>query len=182
MQRRATLVRFGKVSHAVACPSCQTLGPMKTAELVSLAEFESERLEELVAMWRACFEAGVGVRDPNPISEQQQAFLEKVLPSNTVRMAMLGEQLVGFVAASPNSVAQLHVRIGLQRRGIGTKLLAWAKAQPTGSLWLYTFARNAGARAFYEHHGFVIAERGFEPEWQLEDIKYCWSAAEQNVA
>jgi ribosomal protein S18 acetylase RimI-like enzyme len=50
-----------------------------------------------------------------------------------------------------------------------------AKARSSGSLWLYTFARNAIACRFYEKHGFVVAERGFEPHWRLEDVKYVWT-------
>jgi len=149
---------------------------------LTLAPFEADRLDELVGMWRACFEFGVGVKDPNPIAEQRQAFLDRVLPNNALRMALRGDELVGFVAASPGSVDQLHVRVGCHRQGIGTQLLDWAKAQSTGSLWLYTFDRNRRAQAFYEHHGFVILERGFEPTWQLDDIKYGWSTAGRRSA
>jgi ribosomal protein S18 acetylase RimI-like enzyme len=72
-------------------------------------------------------------------------------------------------------VAQLHVRPGLHGRGIGSELLALAKARSAGSLWLYAFARNVRACRFYEKHGFVVVARGFEPTWQLEDVKYHWS-------
>ena len=39
---------------------------------------------------------------------------------------------------------------------------------------LFTFARNRGARSFYERHGFRIVRRGFEPDWQLDDLEYEW--------
>ncbi len=132
-------------------------------------------------MWRACFESGVGVTDPHPLAEQEQYFLLDIVPSNTVRVAMSGTQLIGFIAASAESVTQLHVRTGFQRRGVGTALLSWAKRQSRGSLWLYTFARNRVARAFYEHHGFVAVAHGFEPVWRLEDVKYHWSAHPRNA-
>ncbi len=45
----------------------------------------------------------------------------------------------------------------------------------------YAFARNAIARAFYEKHGFEIVARGFEPTWQLDDIKYEWAAQHASV-
>ena len=141
---------------------------------MTLVDFDPGRLDELVQMWRASFEAGVGIVDPHPLSEQRQYFLTEVLPRNDVRLALHGDTLVGFVAASAESVAQLHVRVGFQRRGIGARLLGWAKERSGGSLWLDTFARNLGARAFYERNGFVAIAHGFEPMWQLEDVKYRW--------
>ena len=139
-----------------------------------LVEFDAARLDELIAMWRASFEAGVGVKDPYPIEMQTAYFFAQVLPSNVVRMALLEGQLVGFVAASRERLAQLYVRIGYQRRGIGRQMLEWAKAQSGGSLSLFTFARNQGARRFYEREGFSIVARGFEPTWHLEDLTYEW--------
>lgn len=144
---------------------------------VALAAFEPRWLDEIVPMWRASFEAGVGVTDPHPLDEQRRYFVEAVLPRNEVQVALRGGQMVGFVAATKESIAQLYVRVGCQREGIGTALLDWAKAQSSGRLWLYTFARNRGARAFYERSGFVVAARGFEPNWQLEDIRYEWCRA-----
>jgi ribosomal protein S18 acetylase RimI-like enzyme len=143
---------------------------------VHIGEFRREYVEELVRMWRESFEFGVGVVDPHPIREQEQALLTEVVPNNTVRVAFLEGRMVGFIAASTESISQLYVRKGYDRRGIGSLLLQWAKEQSAGSLWLYTFERNAGARAFYEHHGFRIVARGHEPHWDLDDLKYEWHA------
>jgi len=145
-------------------------------EPATLTAYDDARLDELVAMWRESFEAGVGIVDPHPLAEQRAYFLAEVLPRNDVRLAMLDGRLVGFVAASRESVTQLHVRVGFHRQRIGTQMLAWAKEQSSGSLWLYTFARNGIARAFYEHHGFVATVFGFEPVWQLDDVRYEWTA------
>lgn len=147
---------------------------MNDANRAILVEFDHGCLDELIPMWRASFEGGVGITDPHPLEEQRHYFLTQVLPSNVVRLALLDNELVGFIAASTESIAQLHVRVGFQRRGIGTQLLVWAKERSGGSLWLYTFARNAGARAFYERNGFAAIADGFEPVWQLDDVKYRW--------
>ena len=140
----------------------------------TLTDFLPEHADELVPMWRESFEAGVGVKDPHPIAEQRDYLLAKVAPHHTIRLAMADGSILGFVAANRDSIAQLYVRVGCHRRGIGSRLLQWAKAQSGGSLWLHTFARNAGARAFYERHGFRIVARGFEPQWQLDDLRYEW--------
>lgn len=147
-------------------------------EEVAIVPFEAGRLDELVGVWRASFEAGVGITDPHPLAEQRQYFLDSVLPGNDVRVALLEGRIAGFVAASAESVSQLYVRTDLRGRGIGSRLLDGAKARSGGSLWLFTFERNAGARTFYERHGFVVVARGFEPHWQLADLKYAWTRRE----
>lgn len=143
--------------------------------MADVIDFHAAWLDELIEMWRESFEAAVGVRDPHSLNEQKQYFLNEVLTRHAVRLAVLDGKLVGFVAASSDSVAQLYVRVGFQRSGIGSQLLSWAKSQSAGSLWLYTFARNEAARSFYERSGFVAIEHGFEPQWQLEDVKYSWT-------
>ena len=112
----------GRVSRAVraACsvgPASVAMGP---DDPVCLSEYEDRVLDELVALWRASFEAGVGITDPHPLADQRRHFLERVLPANTVRIATHGGQLVGFVAASSESISQLYVRVGFQRHGIGS--------------------------------------------------------------
>lgn len=141
---------------------------------LALCDFRVELLDELVAMWRQSFEDGVGITDPHPLQQQRDYFLSEVLAKHTVKLAFQEGLLVGFAAASPDSVAQLHVRVGHFRQGIGSHLLAWAKSQSGGSLWLYTFARNQRARMFYERRGFRAVAFGFEPTWQLDDVRYEW--------
>jgi ribosomal protein S18 acetylase RimI-like enzyme len=141
-----------------------------------LVDYQAAYLDPLVRLWREAFEFGVGVTDPHPLAEQRDYFLAEVLPGHRVTLALLPSGLAGFVAASAESVAQLHVRVGLHRQGIGSRLLDLAKARSAGNLWLYAFARNVRACRFYEKHGFVAVERGFEPTWQLDDVKYHWSA------
>ena len=129
----------------------------------------------LVELWRASFEHGVGITDPHPIEEQLSFFEAKVLPENTVRLALSGPTLVAFLASTPESVAHLYVAVPFVGRGIGSQLLSLAKSESSGSLWLYTFARNARACAFYERHDFKDVGHGYENMWNLEDVKYVWS-------
>jgi GNAT superfamily N-acetyltransferase len=142
----------------------------------TFAAYEPPFLEPLVALWREAFEFGVGVVDPHPIAEQREHFLSTVLPAHAVTLALVEGRLAGFVAASAERVAQLHVRVGLHGRGIGSALLDGAKARSGGSLRPHTFARNVRACRFYETHGFVAVERGFEPVWKLDDVLYRWQA------
>ena len=96
-------------------------------------------------MWRESFEFGVGVVDPHPIDDQRDYFVNSVVPNNVVRMALLNDKPVGFIAATKESITPLYLRVGHHHCGVGTQLLEWAKAQSVGKLWLYAIARNAPA-------------------------------------
>lgn len=125
-------------------------------------------------MWRASFEHGAGVTDPHPLAEQIAYFDQTVLPTHRVRVAKLDARIVGFLASNKESVSQLYVRVANIGQGIASKLIRLAQRDSSGSLWLYTFTRNARACGFYEHHGFIAVARGYEPNWRLEDVKYQW--------
>jgi GNAT superfamily N-acetyltransferase len=143
--------------------------------MIQVEEFSPHEVEPLVRMWRESFEYGVGITDTNPLEAQISYFQNEIAPTNHVRLAKLGGQMVGVVASNPESVNLLYVRVGFHRQGIGKQLLQLAKAESCGSLWLYTFARNKVACTFYESQGFVVVQRGFEPFWQLKDVKFNWS-------
>jgi ribosomal protein S18 acetylase RimI-like enzyme len=142
-----------------------------------IEDFSPGDRNPLVQMWRQSFEAAVGIVDPHPIEEQIDYFDRNVLAKNRVRAVKDAGLIVGFMASTRESVSQLYVRVGHQRRGIGRQLLGLAKDESDGTLWLYTFARNTNACAFYDSQGFKVVQRGFEPAWQLEDVKYAWSNA-----
>jgi GNAT superfamily N-acetyltransferase len=146
--------------------------------MIQVEEFTQHEVEPLVRMWRKSFEYGVGITDTNPIEAQIDYFWKEIAHTNRVRLAKTQGQIVGVVASNSESVNLLYVRVGFHRRGIGKQLLQLAKAESCGSLWLYTFARNKVACTFYESQGFVVVQRGFEPFWQLEDVKFNWSRGE----
>jgi len=145
-----------------------------TSGLVRITGLAPGETEELVRLWRASFEHGVGVVDPHPLAEQIAYFENTVRPACHVHVARRGGEMVGFMACRHDTVSQLHVRVAHLGQGIGTLLLERAKQDSAGSLWLYTFACNRRARRFYESRGFVAVAFGFEPTWRLDDVRYEW--------
>jgi ribosomal protein S18 acetylase RimI-like enzyme len=141
---------------------------------VQVSAYEPTDAAELVAMWRASFEHGVGIKDPNPIEDQLAFFLNEVVPQNIVHVVKHEGAIVAFMASVPESVSHLYVRVQNIGQGLGTRLLNLAKSGSAGSLWLYTFAQNVHARRFYERHGFSEVERESENMYKLEAIKYKW--------
>jgi GNAT superfamily N-acetyltransferase len=147
--------------------------------LVTIAPYRADIAAELVPLWRASFERGVGAPVPHSLADHRRFFTDHVLTETTVHVALRDRELVGFVSTTPEAVMQLYVHVDHLAQGIGTRLLDLAKTRSDGTLWLYTFASNLRAQRFYEHHGFAIVERGFEPEMQLDDIRYEWARGVQ---
>jgi GNAT superfamily N-acetyltransferase len=149
-------------------------GKSVTSLPVRISDYEPHQSRVVVELWRASFEHGVGIKDHHPIDEQHAHFVEQVVPVNRVRVALDGPAVVAFMASTPESISQLYVRVAHIGQGIGSVLVELAKSESVGSLWLYTFARNAIARRFYERHGFVETGRESGNMWKLEAIRYCW--------
>jgi ribosomal protein S18 acetylase RimI-like enzyme len=141
---------------------------------LEITPYRREYRDRLVDMWRDSFALGVGAPVPNSVEDHRQFFDEHMLTQTSVQLALRDGELVGFGAFTPDSVMQLYVHVDHLGQGIGTRLIELAKAHSGGKLWLYTFATNTNARRFYEHHGFAIVERGFEPVMQLGDLRYEW--------
>jgi GNAT superfamily N-acetyltransferase len=84
--------------------------------------------------------------------------------------------VVGFVAFSETMLDHIYIRPDMQGRGVGLRLLNTAKANRPRGLELWVFQKNAGARRFYERHGFRLVEltdgtRNMELE---PDARYEW--------
>ena len=70
----------------------------------------------------------------------------------------------------------LYLAAGHTCRGAGSQLVRLAKERRPGGLQLWTFQVNAGARRFYEGHGFVASEftGGAGNEEYTPDVRYLW--------
>lgn len=85
------------------------------------------------------------------------------------------DRIAGFLARDGGQVQALYVSGAARGAGHGSALLAAAQAE-AGALSLWTFAANRPAQAFYERHGFRVAERtdGQGNDEGLPDIRYVW--------
>ena len=99
-----------------------------------------------------------------------------LLPAGDVWVAEEAGVVIGYLAMAGEMVAQLYVRPGHWRRGIGATLMRHAKALRPGGLRLWCFQVNARARAFYAAQDFVAVEftDGRGNEEQEPDILFAW--------
>ena len=115
------------------------------------------------------------VHTPN---EDLEFFRSHVLVNAEVTLAEVSGRPVGFIAQVPGWIEHLYVAPDHWRAGIGSQLLRLAMARQD-QLDLWTFQRNAMARAFYERHGFTAQEEtdGRGNEEREPDIRYRWVSA-----
>jgi GNAT superfamily N-acetyltransferase len=66
--------------------------------------------------------------------------------------------VVGYAAVAGEWLEHLYLLPGVLRRGIGSALLARARAHRPQGLSLHVFRKNTGARAFYARHGFTVVD------------------------
>jgi GNAT superfamily N-acetyltransferase len=88
---------------------------------------------------------------------------DSVLVACSVLLAECAGEVVGIAAREREWLRHLYVRPGWTGRGIGQMLIARMLGEMTAEIppmRLYAFARNAGARRFYERNGFVVIASG----------------------
>jgi GNAT superfamily N-acetyltransferase len=116
------------------------------------------------------------VRWAHPSEDVRRWIRAVLLPTHEVWVAEEDGAVIAYMALHDDWIAQLYVRPGLWRRGIGTALLRHAQELHPDGLQLWCFQVNARARAFYESHDFTAVKftDGAGNEEQEPDILYAW--------
>lgn len=128
---------------------------------------------DVAALIRICLAARTSAEIPNlHTDEENRGFFGGLVARRTVMVAEVAGAPVGFAVIHDGWLDHLWILPSHHRRGIGRKLLAWARAAVPGDLRLYVFAHNVRAIAFYEAHGAVriAATDGEGNEEKLPDL------------
>jgi GNAT superfamily N-acetyltransferase len=114
----------------------------------------------------------------HPDEELRAWVAGSLVPSGGVTVAERHGQVVAAMATEQSGafswVTQMAVDPALVGQGIGSLLLAQAIRTLALPIRLYTFQANAGARRFYERHGFqpIQFTDGRGNEEQCPDVLY----------
>ena len=108
--------------------------------------------------------------------EEDRAFFSGQLEQGRGLVAEQAQAIVAFAIHDPQRLRHLYVHPAWQGRGLGAALLSAVKAALPAGFDLWTFAPNAGARRFYERHGFLCVEEtdGSSNEERVPDVRYLW--------
>ena len=99
----------------------------------------------------------------------------EVLPNNRACVAEADGEIAGYIVFTDDWIHQLYVHPDRHGRGFGAALLAHVLAEGTPKR-LWTFQKNARARAFYEARGFrsIRFTEGEDNEEKTPDVLYLW--------
>lgn len=134
---------------------------------------------EIARLWLRARRASIPAIPPPVHSDDEVTgwFRDVVLLQREVWLACRDDdrQILGLMVLDCEWVDQLYVEPDHLGRGIGSQLLDVAKARRPDGLQLWTFQSNAGARRFYERHGFSeVGRTDGDNEEGAPDIRYAW--------
>jgi len=109
-------------------------------------------------------------------AEEDRVFVRGLIAGKEVWLAERDGRMIGLACWYDGWLEQLYVDPAHHNGGAGTALLARVMKEHTEGFQLWTFQANAGARRFYERHGFVAAEftDGANNEENTPDVRYVW--------
>jgi GNAT superfamily N-acetyltransferase len=150
-----------------------------TVNDVTIRPYVHEDMIPAVGLWyRAWHESHAGERHVFPIEAWRERWVQWVVPSNAIHVAVADAGVVGYVAVVPAAPWNGHVVVTpeYRRRGIGTRLLDAAKGASPQGLVFDVFEADATARTFYARCGFAAGEAVVHPRTGAPMIRYTCAA------
>ena len=116
----------------------------------------------------------------SPRTEEEVRWWFGGLPERTAGRVLVGERdrvVLGFAEVLPGELNHLYVTPAAQGSGVGSALFEAATELERGGFELWTFQRNAPARAFYAARGCVelYETDGSDNEEREPDIRLRWA-------
>ncbi len=110
--------------------------------------------------------------------EEDRAFCLDLIAAGQVRLLRGANGIAGFLAREGDDIPALYVGAPWRGQGFGGRLLDDAKALSRGTLSVWTFQANEGARRFYQRAGFheIELSDGSRNDEGLPDVRLTWHA------
>ena len=145
---------------------------------LAIRPYQPVDLSDVVEMWHTSKRRAfpyVQVQQSYTIHDDTLHFQEVISKECRVWLAEGDHQILGLMALNDDLIDQLFVKVGGQRRGIGSLLVRKAMELSPNGLRAFTFQKNSAARSFFEKHGFEVVRSGVSPAPENEpDLEYAW--------
>jgi GNAT superfamily N-acetyltransferase len=141
--------------------------------------------DALADVWVRSFAAALPtVRRAHSDAEVHAWFAAVAVPRYETWAAVAENAVVGLLVLDGPELEQLYLDPAWRGQGLGDRFVDLAKRLRPDGLSLWAFQVNAGARRFYERHGFVAVEHsdGLRNEEREPDVRYVWRPTTQEAA
>lgn len=142
-------------------------------EGINIRKLETKDIETVVELW---YETSTVAHDFIPAEywkKNKDAMASIYLPNSETYLAFIEEKIIGFVAMVDNLLAAIFVDNQIQGKGIGKKLLNFAKVTRT-MIQLKVYKKNTNTVYFYKSNGFEIMSENKEEETGENEYLMVW--------
>lgn len=112
----------------------------------------------LLEIWRAASQTGHPFFTTEQLDQQQQLVADVYIPNAENWVALVDNEIVGFIGLLDHHIGGLFVDPNKHKSGVGRSLVQHALALK-GILELEVYALNKNADGFYRHIGFEEISR-----------------------
>lgn len=142
---------------------------------LSIRPYEDADLEHVIEVWLRGWEsARLHIRNPHD-AERLRSIIPKWIEGGVFSyVAVVSTSVVGFVMLKGETLGQLYVDPDYQRKGIGRKLVEFAKQIKASGFWLTAIATSYDAMRFYEREGLHRTGMEIDPGSGIEVVRYEW--------
>ena len=136
---------------------------------MEIRKLKSNDIAVVVELW---FDISIQAHNfisPDYWKENKKAMAETYLPNSETYLAIINDEIVGFVAMVDNFLAALFVQTKMQGQGIGNNLLCYIKERRE-TIQLKVYKKNSNSVQFYKKQGFDILSD--EIDKKTDEIEY----------
>ena len=136
---------------------------------MEIRKLKSNYIAVVVELW---FDISIQAHNfisPDYWKENKKAMAETYLPNSETYLAIINDEIVGFVAMVDNFLAALFVQTKMQGQGIGNNLLCYIKERRE-TIQLKVYKKNSNSVQFYKKQGFDILSD--EIDKKTDEIEY----------
>ena len=128
---------------------------------MEIRKLESNDIKKVVELW---YETSVHAHDfisADYWKDNKKAMATEYLPNSETYLAIIGGDIVGFIAMADNYLAAIFVQTNMQGYGIGKKLLNYIKERRE-TIQLKVYKKNSKSVQFYKNQDFKILSENKE--------------------
>lgn len=129
-------------------------------ENIVIRDFKEEDLNKIMDIWLNSNLDAHNFIDEDYWKKNFQ-YVKKILPKSNIKVAILGNRIVGFIGIVDSYVAGIFISKEYRSLGIGKLLLQEVK-KSYKRLSLDVYGKNERAYKFYLDNGFIVKEEKFD--------------------